>query len=88
MMPLKVPKLFILYKSPKLSKVIQGVQRRECDRLKELTSIHQQKESLFKEPNDMGFGLTELRLLFYTKDEVAAANRFRKSGSAKVFLGH
>jgi hypothetical protein len=58
----------------------------ECDRLEELTSIHRQKESLFKQLKEMGFGLKELKLLFYTIKEVAAENKIPEILAVQKFF--
>jgi DNA-binding transcriptional MerR regulator len=55
----------------------------ECE---EFTSIHRQKELLFRQLKDMGFGLKELKLLFYTIKEVAAENKMPEEQAVQKFL--
>ncbi|MGA9151401.1 MAG: hypothetical protein WBZ36_12560, partial [Candidatus Nitrosopolaris sp.] len=55
----------------------------ECE---ELTSIHRQKELLFTQLKDMGLGLKELKLLFYTLKEVAAENKMPEDQAVQKFL--
>jgi len=45
------------------------------EEVEKLTSTHRQKELLFRQLRDMGFGLKQLKLLFYTAKEVAAENK-------------
>jgi hypothetical protein len=54
--------------------------------LEELISIHRNKESLFKELKDMGFGLKELKLLFYTIKKVAIENKIPENQAVQKFL--
>jgi hypothetical protein len=44
------------------------------------------KESLFRHLQDMGFGLKELKLLFYTIKEVAAENKIPEDQAVQRFL--
>jgi uncharacterized protein YpuA (DUF1002 family) len=54
--------------------------------LEEITSAHRLKESLFKQLNEMGFGLKELKLLFYTIKEVAAENKMAEAQAVQKFF--
>src|SRR5262249_10208851 len=58
----------------------------ECERLKEETAIHRQKESLFTQLKNIGFGLKELKLLFYTLKEVAAENKIPEDLAVQKFF--
>jgi hypothetical protein len=53
---------------------------------KEPASTHRQKELLFKQLRDMGFGLKELKLLFYTVKEVATENKIPEDKAVQKFL--
>jgi uncharacterized protein YpuA (DUF1002 family) len=44
------------------------------------------KESLFKQLNDMGLGLKELKLLFYTIKEVATENKVPENQAVQKFF--
>jgi DNA-binding transcriptional MerR regulator len=57
----------------------------ESDRLEELISAHRLKES-FKKLEAMGFGLKELKILFYTIKEVAAENKTAENLAVRKFL--
>jgi DNA-binding transcriptional MerR regulator len=54
----------------------------ECE---ELTSIYGQKELLFRQLKDMGFGLKELKLLFYTVNEVASENKMHEDQAVQNY---
>ena len=56
------------------------------EEVEELTSTHRQKELLFRQLQDMGFGLKELKLLFYTVKEVAAENKIPEDKAVQRFL--
>ncbi|MGC1930588.1 MAG: hypothetical protein WA667_16590 [Candidatus Nitrosopolaris sp.] len=58
----------------------------EYDHLWELVSTHQQKLSLCEQLQDMGFGLKQLKLLFGTITEVAAANNIAPDMAVRKFL--
>jgi chromosome segregation ATPase len=62
----------------------------ECERLEELleelASAHRLKESLFKELEAMGFGLKELKILFYTIKEATAENKMPENQAVQKFL--
>jgi hypothetical protein len=58
----------------------------ECERLKEETSIHRQKESFLTQLKNIGFGLKELKLLFYTIKEVAAENKIPEDLAVQKFF--
>jgi DNA-binding transcriptional MerR regulator len=58
----------------------------ECDRLEELISAHRLKESLFKKLEAWGFGLPELKILFYTIKEVAAENKMVENQAVQKFF--
>jgi DNA-binding transcriptional MerR regulator len=60
--------------------------QKECDRLEEVASAHRLKESLFKQLEAMGFGLKELKILFYTIKEVAAENKMAENQAVQKFL--
>jgi DNA-binding transcriptional MerR regulator len=60
--------------------------QKECDRLEELISAHRLKESLFKQLNDMGLGLKELKLLFYAIKEVATENKVPENQAVQKFF--
>ena len=56
------------------------------EEVEKLTSTHRQKELLFRQLRDMGFGLKELKLLFYTVKEVAAENKIPEHKAVQKFL--
>jgi DNA-binding transcriptional MerR regulator len=56
------------------------------EEVEELTSTHRQKELLFRQLQDMGFGLKELKLLFYTVKEIAAENKIPEDKAVQRFL--
>ena len=56
------------------------------EEVEELTSTHRQKELLFRQLQDMGFGLKELKLLFYTIKEVASENKMHEDQAVQKFL--
>jgi hypothetical protein len=56
------------------------------EEVEKLTDTHRQKESLFRHLQDMGFGLKELKLLFYTIKEVAAENKISEDKAVQKFL--
>jgi hypothetical protein len=58
----------------------------ECADLERRIIVHRQKESLFKELQEMGFGLKELKRLFYTIKEVAAANKIPENTAVQKFV--
>jgi hypothetical protein len=58
----------------------------ECDRLEEQTSIHRQKESFLTQLKNMGVGLKELKLLFYTIKEIAAENKIPEDLAVRNFF--
>ena len=68
--------------------LFRHITSRSRDRLEELISIHPNRESLFKELEDMCSGLKELKLLFYTIKEVAIENKMPRNQAAKVFGRH
>lgn len=56
------------------------------EEVEKLTSTHRQKELLFRQLRDMGFGLKELKLLFYTVKEVATENKIPEDKAVQKFL--
>jgi predicted nucleic acid-binding Zn-ribbon protein len=54
--------------------------------LEELAYTHRLKESLFKKLNDWGFGLKELKMLFYTIKEIAAENKMPENKAVQKFF--
>jgi uncharacterized protein YpuA (DUF1002 family) len=60
--------------------------QKEYERLEELVSAHRLRESLFKQLNDMGLGLKELKLLLYTIKEVAAENKMSENQAVQKFF--
>ncbi|MGC1928034.1 MAG: hypothetical protein WA667_03615 [Candidatus Nitrosopolaris sp.] len=59
---------------------------KEYDHLSELVLMHQQKLSLCEQLQDMGFGLKQLKLLFGTIVEVAAANNIAPNMAVQKFF--
>nr|MDQ6866558.1 hypothetical protein [Thermoproteota archaeon] len=51
------------------------------------TSIHQQKLSVYEQLRGMGFGLKELKQLFYTIREVSAENKISDEQAVQKFFG-
>jgi DNA-binding transcriptional MerR regulator len=56
------------------------------EEVEKLTDTHRQKESLFRHLQGMGFGIKELKLLFYTIKEVAAENKIPEDQAVQRFL--
>jgi len=54
------------------------------EEVEKLTSTHRQNELLFRQLRDMGFGLKELKLLFYTVKE--AENKIPEDKAVQKFL--
>jgi phosphoglycolate phosphatase-like HAD superfamily hydrolase len=66
--------------------VVKSNLEEECAALERCVILYRQKEAVFKELQEMGFGLKELKLLFYTIKEVAAENKISESTAVQKFV--